>query len=231
MNKTCFCLVFSALLFSYGCIGEQKANPQAVTGKAGANFPKFLVGVWQANDSNWGFKFEPDGKISKLTHVLGAPIKVEEGSYYEEGFQNSRFLYVLGPCDTSYDPKTGILKVSIVMDYFLMDIPPAGTLEGSQKDLFEGPVSVKDLIWNVKWRSYTTVEGASPPDVNEIDANPENLIFRKIDLKQFEKRKYQPVAPLHKHGEPAPPVRPSGEPAPPVRPSGEPAPLVHTHGE
>jgi hypothetical protein len=201
--------VFSALLFSYGCVEhlsraqsrEQKSGPQAVTGKVGTNFPQFLVGVWQANDFNWGFKFEPDGKISRLTHTLGAPIKVEEGSYYEEGRQNSRFLYVLGPCSTSYDPKTGILKVSVVLDYFLMDMPPAGTLEGSEKDLFEGPVSAKDLIWNVKWRSYTTVEEASPPDVNEIDANPQTLVFRKIDLEKFEEHKHQPAAP----------VRPSGE--------------------
>jgi hypothetical protein len=219
MNRTCFCLVFSALLFFYGCVEhlsraqsrEQKANPQAITGKTNANlsaialakaeFPHFLVGVWQANAFNWAFKFEPDGKISKLTHVLGVPMKVDEGSYYEKGIENSQFLYVLGPCDTSYDPKTGVLKVSIVMDYFLMDMPPAGTLEGSEKDTFEGPVSEKDLTWNVKWRSYATVEGASPPDVNAIDANPEPLVFRKIDLERFEEHKHQP----------APPVRPSGE--------------------
>jgi len=221
MNRICVFISLGLLVF-YGCVGQKKAVPQNISQKADSSrrrplpqpdkeFPQFLVGVWQADDSNWGFKFEPDGKISKLTHVLGVPMKVDEGSYYEEGIAGSSFLYVLGPCDTSYDPKTGVLKVSVVMDYFLMDIPPAGSIEGSEKDLFEGPVSEKDLIWNVKWRSYSTVEGASPPDVNEIDANPENLIFRKIDLKQFEEHKHQPAPPVPRHGEPAAPLHKHGE--------------------
>ncbi len=206
MNRICFGFIFLALLFFYGCVGEQKlarpaggSKPQPITEKTDVNFPKFLVGVWQANDFNWGFKFEQNGKISKLIHVLGVPIKVEEGIYYEEGRENSRFMYVLGPCDTSYDPNTGILKVSVVMDYFLMDMPPAGTLEGSEKDFFEGPVSAKDLTWNVKWRSYSTIEGESPPDVNSIDANPQELVFTKLDLKEFEKHKHQPAPPVRQH--------------------------------
>jgi len=221
MNRICVFISLGLLVF-YGCVGQKKAVPQNISQKADSSrrrplpqpdkeFPQFLVGVWQADDSNWGFKFEPDGKISKLTHVLGVPMKVDEGSYYEEGIAGSSFLYVLGPCDTSYDPKTKILKVSVVMDYFLMDIPPAGTLEGSEKDIFEGPVSAnplrrgrtaaKDLIWNVKWRSYCTVEEASPPDVNFIDANPENLVFRKLDLKIFEEHKHHPAPPVRQHGE------------------------------
>ena len=219
MNRTCFCLVFSALLFSYGCVEhlsraqsrEQKSKPQAITGKVDAKFPQFLVGVWQADAFNWAFKFEPDGKISKLTHVLGVPMKVEEGSYYEQGTENSFGLYVLGPCDTSYDPKSKVLKVSVVLEYFRMEFPTAGSIEGSEKDLFEGPVSAnplrrgrtaaKDLFWNVKWRSYSNIEGASPPDVNEIDANPENLVFRKLDLEKFEEHKHQPAPPVRQHGE------------------------------
>ena len=199
MNRICF--IFLGLSLFYGCVEQQKSKPQAITEKTDTKFPDFLVGVWQADAFNWAFKFEPDGKISKLTHTLGAPINVDEGSYYEEGRENSRFMYVLGPCNASYDPKTRILKVSIVMDYFLMDMPPAGTLEGSQKDLFEGPVSAKDLTWLVKWRSYSTIEGASPPDVNEIDANPQTLVFRKIDPKQFEEHKHQPAPPVRQHGE------------------------------
>jgi hypothetical protein len=204
MNRTCIYIALLTLLFFYGCIEQQKSGPQAATGpvlslpkeKTDTKFPKFLVGVWQADDFNWGFKFEPDGKISKLIHTIGARIDVNEGSYYEEGIAGSSFLYVLGPCSTHYDPKTGILKVSVVLDYFLMDIPPAGTIEGSTKDTFEGPVSAKDLAWNVKWRSYSTIEGASPPDVNLINANPQELVFKKIDLKQFEEHKHQPVPPV-----------------------------------
>jgi len=199
MNRTCIYIVLLMLSVFYGCIEQQKSGPVVITGKTDTKFPQFLVGVWQANDFNWGFKFEPDGKISKLIHTIGARIDVNEGSYYEEGIENSRFLYVLGPCSTNYDPKTGVLKVSVVLDYFLMDIPPAGRIEGSSKDTFEGPVSAKDLTWNVKWRSYCTIEGEAPPDVNLIDANPQGLIFRKIDMKRFEKHKHQPVPPVRQH--------------------------------
>jgi len=191
------------LMFVSGCTGRQKISSGgnlADVKDTKSRFPAFLVGVWQANAFNWAFKFEPDGKISRLTHTLGVPMKVEEGSYYEQGPENSFGLYVLGPCDTSYDPNSKVLKVSVVMDYFRMEFP-TDSIEGSARDVFEGPVSAKDLIWNVKWRSYATVEGASPPDVNEIDANPEILVFRKINLKEFEEHKHQP----------APPVRPSGE--------------------
>jgi hypothetical protein len=196
MNRICFCIMVLGLSVFYGCAEQQKSEPQFITGKTDAKFPKFLVGVWQANDFNWGFKFEPDGKISKLTHVLGAPITVEEGSYYEEGIDGSSFLYVLGPYNTSYDPNTGILKVSVIMDYFLMDLPWAGSIEGSEKDFFEGPVSKKDLTWNVKWRNYCYVEGASLPDVNAIDDNPQELIFRKVNPELLEKHKHQPSPPV-----------------------------------
>jgi hypothetical protein len=199
MNRIYVGFVFFGLLvFFNGCVEQQKSKPQAVTGKADTKFPEFLVGVWQADGTNWAFKFEPDGKISKLMHIIGAQIDVNEGSSYEEGRENSQFLYVLGPCSTNYDPKSRVLKVSIVMDYFLMDMP-AGTIEGWSKDFFEGPVSAKDLTWNVKWRSYSALEGESPPDVNFIDANPATLVFRKLDLKEFEKHKHQPAPPVRQH--------------------------------
>lgn len=183
-------MVLSLSVF-YGCAEQQKSESQVITGKTDAKFPKFLVGVWQADSSKWGFKFERDGRISKLEHTIGAKIDVNKGSSYEEGIRNSHFMYVLGPCTTSYDPNSKVLKVLVVLDYFLMDMPPAGTLEGSTRDLFEGPVSAKDLTWHAKWRGYTTLEGAGPPDVNFIDANPQELVFRKLDLKKASEHKHQ----------------------------------------
>jgi hypothetical protein len=205
MNRIYICFLSLALLAFWGCVEQQKAGPtsassvepQAIEGKTDNKFPEFLVGVWKSDQYkgyNWGFKFEEDGKISKLTHILGAPIKVSEGSYYEEGAQGASFLYVLGPCETNYDPKTKILKVSVVLDYFLMDMP-GGSIEGSQKDTFEGPVSAKDLVWDVKWRCYAQIEGETSPDVSYINANPETLVFRKVDLKALEEHKHEPNLP------------------------------------
>jgi hypothetical protein len=188
MNKICFGFVFLSLLVSYGCVEQQKsgAKLQVIPEKADTDFPEFLAGVWEADDSMWAFKFEPDGKISRLVHIIGVPIKVEEGMYYSENpdYKGSG-LFMLGPCDTNYDPNSKVLKVSIMLDYFRIQVAD-DALEGYSKDLFEGPVSEKDLVWNVEWRSYSALEGGSEPDVNEIDANPQKLVFRKLDLKELD---------------------------------------------
>jgi hypothetical protein len=188
MKRSCISLVF-CVLFLCGCVEQQKSGSQAVkninTKSVPSKFPDFLVGVWEANEFNWGFKFEPDGKISKLTHTMGVPINVAEGGYDSENKENkSSGTFVLGPCNANYDPKTGILKVSIILDYYRIEIP-TGVLEGSSKDLFEGPVSEKDLTWKTNWRGYSILEGASLPDANLIDANPVKLVFKKLDLEKL----------------------------------------------
>ncbi len=174
-------------LFIYGCVEQQKVKPQEIAAKSDTEFPDFLVGVWQNDTFQWGFKFEPDGKISKLVHTIGPPIKVEEGMYYSENPDaNGTGLFILGPCDANYNPDTKVLNVSIMLDYFRIEIP-TGVIEGYSKDLFEGPVSEKELTWDADWRSYSALEGGSLPDVNEITANPEKLVFRKLDLKKLKK--------------------------------------------
>ena len=186
MNRICFGLVFLTLLVSCGCVEQRKSKPQGITEKSDTEFPKYLVGVWEADTFRWAFKFEKDGKISRLIHTVGVPIKVEEGLYYSENPDaNGSGLFVLGPCDTSYDPNSKVLKVSIVLDYFRIAIMD-DSIEGSSRDLFEGSVSEKDLVWNAEWRSYSMLEGGEPPDVNAINASPEKLVFRKVDLKKLD---------------------------------------------
>jgi hypothetical protein len=191
MKKTI--LLFAVLiLFTAGCQeSAKKGEPVKTTVKSDSNFPKFLVGVWEADTFRWAFKFEPDGKISRLIHTMGVPIKVEEGMYYSENPDtNDSGLFTIGPCNTDYDPETKVLKVSVILDYFHIEIQ-GQVLEGSSKDLFEGPVSEENLIWNVNWRNYGFVEGSDPPDVNEIDANPEKLVFRKVDIEKASEHKHQ----------------------------------------
>jgi hypothetical protein len=180
------------LMFISGCTDRQKVSSGgnlAEVQDTNDRFPAFLAGVWEADAFSWAFKFEPDGRISKLIHTIGVPIKVEEGLYYAENPDSNNFeIFILGPCDTSYDPNTEVLKVAIILDYYRIEIP-AGVVEGSSKDFFEGPVSAKDLVWNVKWRSYGYLEGADPPDVNAINENPQPLIFKKLDMEKLNPKK------------------------------------------
>ena len=140
-----------------------------------------MVGVWKADNFNWMFKFEPDGTISKFVHSMGMPIVVEEGGFYEEGNNGSYGMYVLGPCHASYDPNTQQLNVVITLDYFRMEMP-IGVLEGRCKDYFDGMVSKNGKKWQVNWRSHSWLEGADPPNIEAIDADPVPLVFTKVDI-------------------------------------------------
>jgi hypothetical protein len=142
-----------------------------------------MVGVWQAKVtrySKWGFKFEPDGSISRLIHSLGGPIRVSEGGRYVEGPDEGTYaLYMISPCQAEYDEKAEVLKVRVVLDHYTMKLP-TGTLQGRSEDYFEGTVSKDGKKWQADWRSYSWLEGADPPDPGKIDANPVKLLFKKV---------------------------------------------------
>lgn len=174
------CVVVMLIFFGCEQQSQKIANP-AQTKKA--EFPPSMVGVWQENEYNWAFKFEPDGSISKLMHMWGMRMVVEDGGFYEEG-KDGRFnaVYILGPCETHYNPDTNQLSVVITLDYYRMEMPP-GVLEGKTKDYFDGPVSKDGKEWHVNWRNYGWLEGAASPDANIIEANPVKLVFTKLNLK------------------------------------------------
>jgi hypothetical protein len=188
MNKTLALLsCFIFVLALAGCgqqNGKMSSQPQ-LEGETGEDvLPEFLVGVWEADEFRWGFKFERDGSISKLIHTMGMRINVGEGGYYEEGADGSNAMYAMGPCEASYDPNTRELDVKIVLDYFRMEFP-TGSLEGKSIDYFTGVVSEDGEIWEVEWRNYGWLDGANPPDPNLIEANPQKLTFSKLDMTQI----------------------------------------------
>ena len=174
------------MLISLGCEQQSRKitnSPQAKNKAPKAEFPPSMVGVWRENEYNWAFKFEPDGSISKLVYVWGMRMVVEDGGLYEEsedGYFNA--VYVLGPCETTYNPDTKQISVVITLDYFRMELS-SEVLEGKAQDFFDGPVSKDGKEWHVNWRSYLLVEGALPPDANVIEANPEKLVFTKLNIK------------------------------------------------
>jgi hypothetical protein len=149
-------------------------------------FPESMVGVWEIvmneeTGSKWGIKFEPDGSIKKIIHSLAGPVKIEEGGVAAEGpDEGTYYIFTVKPCESRYMPDTNTIKVKIVVDYFIMKLP-GGELEGIIEDYFEGPVSEDGSTWNVKWWDFGWLKDAAMPDINLIKANPEPLIFVKID--------------------------------------------------
>jgi hypothetical protein len=177
------CVVVMLIFFGCGQQSQKITNPAQVKSEAQKyKFPPSMVGVWQENEYNWAFKFEPDGSISKLVHMWGMRMVVEDGGFYEQskdGYYDA--VYVLGPCETTYNPDTQQLSVVITLDYFRMGIP-TDALEGKLQDYFDGPVSEDGKEWHANWRSYSWIEGARQPDANEIEANPVKLVFTKLDI-------------------------------------------------
>jgi len=163
-------------------MSHAKSKPVNLTNGKDVEFPEFLVGTWKADEYNWLFKFEPDGSISKLVHLLWAlEINMNEGGYAIEGPDEGTYaFFMMGPCETSYDSSSRELKVSILMDRYEMKLP-GGTLSGKSEDHFSGTISEDGLTWYTKWRNYGYLDGADDPDIEYINTNPVPLTFTKID--------------------------------------------------
>jgi hypothetical protein len=166
-----------------------EAMPDFFEGQpAGKVFPESMVGVWEVvmdkeKGSKWGIKFEPDGSIKKIIHSLAGPVKIADGGVGGTGPDESTYyLFAMGPCESRYMPDKRTIKVKIILDYFIMKSPD-GELEGRIEDYFEGPVCEDGKTWNVKWWSFGWLKDAAVPDINLTKANPEPLVFEKVEIK------------------------------------------------
>ena len=182
-------LLFSVLswsLFLTGGCQESVKNEKSADNLKTQKIPEIMIGVWDANadeaGAKWAFKIEPDGSIPKLIHPVAGQVNVKEGGYDIEGPDPGTYAaFLMGPCTSSYDAASRILTVHIVLDSFTMKLPQ-GELTGTSDDYFKGKVSKDGKTWQAKWFNYSSLEGGSPPDVNYINANPEILTFKKIEL-------------------------------------------------
>ena len=172
-----------------GCRGPADVDPDARSiVKGGGRFPECLVGVWTSDEHGWAFKFEPDGTVNKLRHMLARKVTLDEddGIVEMQGPEEGTYaLFVMGDCTTIYDPKKRILKVTVLLDHYEI-ILPNGVLEGGSKDTFTGQVSKDCKTWNVQWRPDSWLKGADPVDPELMKKNVEPLVFTKLDLKPEE---------------------------------------------
>lgn len=170
----------------------QDAIPDFFEGAAkGGAFPKSMVGVWEVEqrEGTWGIKFEPDGSIKKIIHFLAGPVKIAEGGVQGKGpDEGTYYIFAMGPCEARYIPKTRMIKVKIIVDYYIMKLP-AGDLEGRIEDYFEGPVCEDGKTWSVNLWDFSWLKDAATPDINLVKANPEPLVFTKLDPNQLSTEK------------------------------------------
>jgi hypothetical protein len=107
-----------------GCQNANRRIEKVIQGNG--QFPEFLAGVWETeiNDSKWAFKFEDNGSISKITHVLAGEVDLEEGGIYLEGREPGTYaLFAMGPCEAEYDKNTRELSVKIILEHYEMKLP------------------------------------------------------------------------------------------------------------
>ena len=81
-----------------------------------------------------------------------------------------------------------MIKVKIIVDYYIMKLP-AGDLEGRIEDYFEGPVCEDGKTWSVNLWDFSWLKDAATPDINLVKANPEPLVFTKLDPNQLSTEK------------------------------------------
>lgn len=145
-------------------------------------FPQVMVGVWEADKGNWVIRFEADGSVKKIRHMLaGESVIADGGMYYEGPDEGTYAMYVYGECGAKYDACANEVEVLITLDKFEMQLP-TGLLEGTAKDYFTGQVSDDGNTWVAEWRSYSWLVGADEPDKEEINNHPEIVTFTKVDV-------------------------------------------------
>lgn len=142
-------------------------------------FPEVMAGRWEGGTakSRWAFEFQPDGSILKMNHAMAGEVDLSEGGAHIEGGSgpvSTEFL--LGPCQAKYDPDTREVSIEVIVDYY--KIQSLGTaLEGSQTDLFRGPVSEDGKRWNAEWLSYLEIKGK---ELRRDKVKPRQLVFTKV---------------------------------------------------
>lgn len=181
MKKNKFFFLIGLLLSLNGCLTSKYSSKATDKNLQGSFLPEELVGVWVADRKGWAFKIEKDGTINKLSHMLSGKVRVDEGGKTIEGPENTFATFVLGPVDLFYDNNTQTLTIKVEMAYYEIQLP-YGRLIGRTEDIFSGKVDFENERWAVEWRSFGWLEGADEPNIEEINKNPDFLIFKKIIL-------------------------------------------------
>jgi len=179
-------LISSVLLLIAGCNGGSKGLKITIEG--GGKFPEHLAGTWKGDQQGWEVVIEKDGTISsavipfgqvrvKPSQKITVPMKMNKTSVYESG-----------QWAADYDPATGELAVTIVIDSFHVEVGPNGIIDGRITESLFGMVDEKENTWRAEW--YTTpvyIVNTDELKDHPLETNPDGefrgeVVFTK-DLK------------------------------------------------
>lgn len=164
-----------------GC-GKNQQRQLILVDEDDNGFPDCLVGVWKADRKGWAFKFEPDGTILRMKHMLAGYVRMEEPGVFVEGPAEGTYAsFTIGPANVKYDPEKQILEVEVNIDDYFVQFPEVN-MEGFAKDRFSGHFSDDCETWQVNWGSYGWPKGANAPDPNLVEQYPEKLVFTKMKI-------------------------------------------------
>lgn len=187
--KKAILVLSSVCLIISGCQESAaiKGKPIEVTIEGGGEFPEFLAGTWEssAEQGGWRIVFEPNGTIPSIVHTMGRT-ELKPGLKTEVPMKmNKKSIFKPGKWVVNYDPATSTLTVEIRLAHFYSEIG-TGTVEGSQTDIFVGPVSKDELQWNANWTTFLKAVARTPENPKTIlETDPaygesQDIIFKKV---------------------------------------------------
>ena len=187
------CLLPFALCLLAGCQTGPQAGESMVELVEAEAFPEHLVGVWRNASHGWGFMFEPDGRISRLTHTIGRmEIRAEEKATFPlvDGGQGDA---TPGRWYVEYNGTTDELTVEIELADFNFRVF-GHWLRGSSQDFFMGAAPEPGQeTWRAHWISFPNYVATTASEEfvdHELPHEPGmedrgEIVFEKLDLDAY----------------------------------------------
>ena len=165
-----------------GCQSAKRGVKVIVDGDG--EFPEFLVGTWKADKGGWEFIFEPDGTISSAVIGLGK-VRMKPGQIAEVPMQiGGKAVFEPGLWTVQYSVASGELSVEVVIDNFHME-ERQQLLGGKATNMFVGPVSENDKIWQAEWFDFSDYIFYTPEPV-KVAFDPNKAYVGTVIFKKFE---------------------------------------------
>lgn len=166
-----------SMVFVSGC-SLFSANVKENSNISQQQLPSHIAGTWKAVGQPWKILLDKDGTILSAIVALGE-VEIKPNQVTKVEMIDGQFsTYQAGDCVCDYDRKTGVLTVSIVMEYLDIKVGEDG-FEGSSIDIFTGPVSADGKKWQTKWENIFDYGDRLPMDPNDIG---QPLTFVKVDI-------------------------------------------------
>jgi len=183
MTKTFYLIVASAFLLA-GCQEMQNAETPNVVVVGGEDFPPSLAGRWVSDRAGWQIVFDARGGITSVVLGLGQVEIVPGVKATVPTRGGGEGTFEPGPWTVDYEAETSRLTVKIVMDHIHIEMG-SHVLDGKSGDVFSGPISATDGLWQTQWTAFTDYQVRTPDGesvtvaTDPIYGETQPLTFRK----------------------------------------------------